>query len=361
MTKLPLILALASGIAHAQPGGPAQRAESTPATRFAAHTFAANSQGAVALPAARGVTRPWRSVTLAAPRDAILEAVLAREGERVSAGDIVARLDARVARATARAAQADADRTAEIRLAGAELEQVRFRYDRVQQLADRLGTNPTEIENARLAVTQAEARLASAKENAAHAAFALEVERARLDEHVIRAPFSGIVTRVHLDPGAMRQLAEPILDLVQLGSLKLELAVPAHLVDDLELHRPYLVHAEAPIDAPLVAWLRAAPPIIDPATRTVRCVFEIDNRETWHPAGVLASLALDEQGLPVSLDLPASAEPPLGRPDDDRAAANAQPAPGQVGPPVPERLRTEQSPRNGAFGPPTAAFPAGTD
>ncbi len=361
MTKLPLILALASGIAQAQPGGAAPRAETTPGARFSAGAFANSPPTAIALPTARGVTRPWRTVTLAAPRDAILDTILVREGDHVLAGDILAELDARVVRATARAAQANADRTAEIRLARAELEQVLFRYDRVQQLADRLGTNPTEIENARLAVAQAEARLASAEENAAHAAFALEVERARLDEHAIRAPFSGIVTKVHLDPGAMRQLAEPILDLVQLGSLKLELAVPAHLAADLELHRPYLVHAEGPIDAPLVAWLRAAPPVIDPATRTVRCVFEIDNRQARHPAGVLASLALDERGLPIPLDLPASAEPPLGRPVESVSTTNAQPAPGLIGPPIPGHLKSARSTAGPVLGPPTASFPAEMD
>ncbi len=353
MIRPALILALAASIAHAQPASAPPRAETTPTTRFAPSAFTTT----IALPAARGVTRPWRSVTLAAPRDAILAAVLVREGDRVLMGDTLAELDARVARASARAAKADADRTAEIRLAQAELEQVKFRYDRVQELADRLGTNPTEIENARLAVAQAEARLASAHENAAHANFALEVEQARLDEHDIRAPFSGIVARIHTDPGGMRQLAEPILDLVQLSSLKLELAVPAHLAEGLDLHRSYLVHAEEPINAPLVAWLRAAPPVIDPATRTVRCVFEIDNRDNHHPAGVLASLALDEEGLPIQLDLPASAQPPQGRPTDDLTTAAAQPNPGEVGPPIPAHLRTPEPPPAPVLGPPTAAYP----
>jgi RND family efflux transporter MFP subunit len=284
----------------------------------------------------RGVARPWRRVTLAAPRDGLLTSVRVVEGAPVTEGSVVAALDRRVAEASVRAAEAEAARIAEVLIAESELEDARSRARRIAQLARGLGTNEAEIEGARLRLEEARARLLAAHESSTRAAFSLEVERARLDDHLIRAPFDGVVTRVVAERGSVLSLAEPVIEVVQLDSLRVELHVPVGSTETLEIGRPYLLEGETPAETTLVGWLRAAPPVLDPATRTLRCVFEVDNRIEKLPSGFIASIVLDERGLPVPVETDDLVEPIAGKPATPTPGLNAGPRDTLVhGPPAP--------------------------
>jgi len=54
----------------------------------------------------------------------------------------------------------------------------------------------------------------------------LDLAKARLNECVIFAPFSGTITRVHVRPGDMAALKAPLLEMADLSSLVVRVAVP---------------------------------------------------------------------------------------------------------------------------------------
>ncbi len=142
-------------------------------------------------------------VQIAARRGGIVREVMVQEGDRVVAGQILARQEddeARLAysRASAEVAQAEAQLAA-IRV---DLSTARRELERLSALVDSNFVAAQRIDQARDAVATAEARLQS--QNAA-----IQTSRARLAEAafnleltVIRAPMSGRIVRRYANPGA---------------------------------------------------------------------------------------------------------------------------------------------------------------
>lgn len=142
-------------------------------------------------------------IQVAARRGGVVRAVYVQEGDRVTAGQILARQEddeARLAvqRATAEVAQAESQLAAirvDINTAQRELE-------RLQRLVDTNFVAAQRVDQARDAVAAAQARLGSQQA-------AVQTARARLNEAsynleltVIRAPMSGRIVRRYANPGA---------------------------------------------------------------------------------------------------------------------------------------------------------------
>ena len=244
-----------------------------------------------------GVARPWREVIQAAPFDGSLMSVNVKEGDHVTEGDLVAVIDNRTALAAVAAAEAAAERTgatehARVGLALAERHLERLRSSRSQGAASEAA-----LDEAEAARDQAKATLQSATEQALQASRNLELERVRLQMHDIRAPFSGTVVRVHKQPGSTMTTAEPILQLIAIDRLRVDLHMPVRFYNTLVTGTSYVLRATEPINGPVIAELQAVEPVIDPATRTFRCTFIIDNEDGKMPAGITVFPELAEPGL----------------------------------------------------------------
>jgi hypothetical protein len=130
--------------------------------------------------------------------------VSVEEGMRVSAGQVLARLDDVQFRASMALAEAQAEaarrnvRESEVRLAEARLS-----LERAQRLAaDRLNT-AADLDSARATVDSLVARIDAAREQVRVAERQIDVERANLDNTVIRAPFAGVAVSKDAQPGEM--------------------------------------------------------------------------------------------------------------------------------------------------------------
>ncbi len=118
--------------------------------------------------------------------------VLVQEGDSVSAGQGLARLDTQALEARRRAAASELDRVA------AELELARARTQRQAPLAETGSISAQTYDDARLA----EKALASALEAARAQLRALDID---LEKSVLRAPYKGQIGRQLLDRGAVTQ------------------------------------------------------------------------------------------------------------------------------------------------------------
>ncbi|HUU57156.1 MAG TPA: efflux RND transporter periplasmic adaptor subunit [bacterium] len=148
------------------------------------------------------------------------------EGDDVSAGDVVAALDAEELTAGVAAAEAAARAAADrVAAAGAAYAASDDQFKRVAR-AYPAGITKAEYERARAARDGASAELASARSLAAQA----EATKAQLDarrrEVEVRAPITGVVLSRNVEPGEVLGAGTPVVTLADLSVLELNVFIP---------------------------------------------------------------------------------------------------------------------------------------
>lgn len=195
-------VALASLIALA----PARAAESLATWTVASSNF----QG---LGSHDGTVEAVRQTVVAAQVAGAVVALPVKAGDRVKAGQLLARLDARAAeqQASAAAAQVEAARAAQ-QVATLEMQRQR------QLFASRF------ISQAALDQAEAQFKTATAQANAQLAA--AQAARTESGYFAVKAPYDGIVTELNVMPGDMAMPGRPLLTLFDPSSLRIAVAVP---------------------------------------------------------------------------------------------------------------------------------------
>jgi len=202
-----------------------------------------------------GTVEAVRQTVVAAQVAGAVVALPVRAGDRVRAGQVLARLDARAAeqQAGAAAAQVEAARAAQ---QAATLEMQRQR----QLFASRF------ISQA--ALDQAEARFRAASAQAEAQRAAAQAARTESGHFVVRAPYDAVVAEVNVMPGDMALPGRALVTLFDPTALRLAVAVPE---SDAAALRGRLA---MPVTVEIAGRrLSAAPwevlPAADPATHTV--------------------------------------------------------------------------------------------
>ena len=178
------------------------------------------------------------------------------EGTRVTAGQVVARLDDSVYRARAVAAQS-------------EFERSRIDLDRYQRLLE------TEQAVARAEVDDRRARLEMARTNLAAA-------QQDLSDTVIRAPFSGVVTKRRLETFANVQAKQAIAELQDLNTLEIVIHVPQRMLRNEGTRAQALAFIDEREDDPVPVVVKSYASEADPVTQNYEVVLSLQSR----PAGV---------------------------------------------------------------------------
>jgi RND family efflux transporter MFP subunit len=153
---------------------------------------------------ASGIANPIQQATLSTKLMGTVNEVLVREGDAVSAGQVLVRLDARDV--VAKAAQI----TAGISEAEAVQRDAATQAARIRSLYADSAATRAQLDAVETAVARAEAAVRSAR------ASARELDAVG-SYAVIRAPFAGIVTKRFVDPGAFAAPGAPLVA-VQDGS-----------------------------------------------------------------------------------------------------------------------------------------------
>jgi HlyD family secretion protein len=275
------------------------------ATRWVAP--AAKSQAGVA---AVAETAPPRAPTVAAPTGSILDAsgyvvarrqatvsakitgkvvaVLIEEGQRVEAGEVIARLDA--ANARAQVAQA----TAQLEQQRANLDAVRVTFENagptfnrnLQQYAAKFISAQT-FDDARAGYDAAQANLVVATRAVAVAEASLAVTQRNLDDTVVRAPFAGIVTVKAAQEGEM---VSPISagggftrtgigTIVDMGSLEVEVDVSESFISRVATGQAAVITLNAYPERRMPGRVVAIIPTADRAKATVKVRVGFEQRD----------------------------------------------------------------------------------
>ncbi|MDD9718956.1 efflux RND transporter periplasmic adaptor subunit [Dinoroseobacter sp. PD6] len=281
LTGTGLTLALAAGLvmggsgliaARAQQDGPAR-----PETVLPVQTAPLVIEDSYAVTARfTGQVEPARSADLGFEAGGTLAEVLVDEGDRVAAGDVLARLDIRAQQAD-RAAQVAARDAARARRDLAELTSARQ-----ERLAASDFASAQRADEARFRLAEAEAQIAQADA----AILALDVA---LSKSQITAPFDGTIAARLRDEGARLGGGTPVLRIEETEAPQLRVGLPDALAQTLG------PDATFPVTLPggtATATLDRLRPDLDPVTRTRAAVFTLDRPA---PSGTLATLEMTRE------------------------------------------------------------------
>jgi len=254
-----------------------------------------------------GTLVPREEILVAPEVDGLaVTAILVEEGDRVEAGEVLARLSRSAVDAeNAQAAAAIAQARAQIAEADANLTDARLALDRAQTLVKSSTVSRSTYDQRLSAFQAAEARKKAAEENLKVAQAQKEQADIKLARTEIKAPASGIVSRRALRLGGIASMAaEPAFRIIEDGAVELEAYVVDATLARFQTGQTARV-TPAGGDEPLVGTIRLISPEVDSATRLgrMRVALPLDAKVS---IGSFAS-GVVEIGRQTAVTLPISA------------------------------------------------------
>ncbi len=228
---------------------------------------------------ATGYVVARRQATVSSKTTGKVVEVFIEEGVQVAAGQLLARLDDSVPRAELALAESQleaARRT--LREVQAQLQQARLDLTRSEGLAERDLVSQAELDRNRLAVEEAEARLARVRQEAVVSERYLAVQRQLLEDMEIRAPFAGIVIAKAAQPGEMISPVSAgggftrtgICTIVDMDSLEVEVDVNEAYINRVHSGQPVRIRLNAYPQDDYSAEVIAIIPAAERSKATVR-------------------------------------------------------------------------------------------
>jgi membrane fusion protein, multidrug efflux system len=232
-----------------------------------------------------GTVEPENRVTVAAQEGGVVTALAVREGDRVRAGDPVARLD-------------DREVSAQLAEARALLAEAKAAHERVESL-EREGLVPrSDADTARAAFEVARART--------------EALATRLSFTRVTSPVAGVVTVRHVELGDTVAARAGVVELAS-GRTVLRVPVSELHVVKLSVGHPARVRVDALPDVEVAAHIGRIFPAADPASRLVTVELVLDDPPSRLRPGFLARAELVLERVPDALMVP---EPAVVRGSD---------------------------------------------
>jgi RND family efflux transporter MFP subunit len=214
-------------------------------------------------------TRPKADVRLSAEISGIVEAVHVDLGDRVEAGQLLARVRGQTFVQAVREAQASlAHGEAATLRATVDLELAERERERGARLVERGALTRAEFEaiDGRYRLAQAALELARAESQQRQA----RLDRARVDlsNTRVEAPFSGAIAERSVEPGALIGPGNPLFRMVDTGAIVVRFSAPEADVARLAVGQAVEVAFDAVGGPPLTGRIDRIAPLVDAQTRT---------------------------------------------------------------------------------------------
>ena len=224
-----------------------------------------------------GTVRAAARAELAAGADGEVTEVAVSEGDHVGRGQVLVRIDPRLARAELRAAQAATQ------AATTDQEQAARDAERFSMAGNRIAS-ALEIERAGSSARALEAVQQSRAADVSRA-------RASLSRHTVTAPFDGVVASRRVDPGDWVSPGTPAVELVADSTLEIFVRVEPDLLADVEVGAAAtLVRGAREVAARVEGVVRA----LDPETRTAQLrLLLTEDAPPWLLAGATVDVVFE--------------------------------------------------------------------
>ncbi|WP_375174968.1 efflux RND transporter periplasmic adaptor subunit [Pseudooceanicola sp.] len=241
---------------------------------------------AVALEPIRCLIEADDLIELSTPVAGIISEVAVGRGDRVEAGQIVARLDSRAEEASLKLAEAQAADTTAIDAARVRLTFLETQAERANTLAARNAVSETVANEAQQEAEIARQSLREAEFNKSLAAIEAERARVQLDQKTLRSPVTGVVTEQLLSPGEYQAGETQIVTVAKLDVLRIEAFAPLDYFEHLALGHQAEILPEPPFDQPHKATITVIDNVFDASTGTFGIRLELPNADFALPAGL---------------------------------------------------------------------------
>ncbi len=223
-------------------------------------------------------------------RPGLVIALAADDGDRVNAGQVLARLDTESLELTRRQTAAE---LAEVQ---ARLALARATYERRRALAGRGNTSAQDLDDSRFSAAALNAQ--TERLRAALAGIDLDLRKSALV-----APFDAVVTRRMIDEGTVVASAQPVFRLLEAGASEARIGVPPAVGARLAVGSTQdLVVGGEQVRATVTAVVDE----LDAGTRTMTVILAID-RTLAGPSGQLARLRVEDTVASAGFWLPTTA------------------------------------------------------
>ena len=216
---------------------------------------------------ALGTAQSREGVVITSQQTGLIKQLHFRDGQMVRADDLLVTLH-------------DDEERAKLREAEAKLADNRSQLERLQNLTSGSAVSKSMLEEKAYAVQVAEAQL--------------QVARAALDKRYIRAPFSGVLGARQVSPGALVTVGTPITTLDNLSTVKVEFTVPEMQAGNIEPGLTLAATSAAYPGEKFKGKLTHVDTRINPATRTLNLLAEIDNSERRLKPGMLIDIRITQ-------------------------------------------------------------------
>ena len=230
-----------------------------------------------------GTVTSERTASLSPRVSGLVSRVRVDAGDRVSKGKALVDLDATLAKlALERTAAA-------VEEAQAQLSEQDRLYEEAREMFAR-GLVPETFMHA----AAAERRVAAARVNRLVAE--QKEQREVVRRHTLVAPFTGVVSNRYTDPGEWVETGSPVLDLVDMGRLRIDVQAPQERYDQISVGMPVKVSLDALIGETLEGKVIARVPVNDPGARTFLVRVRLTSASQVMTPGMSAQVAVPLRG-----------------------------------------------------------------
>ena len=215
----------------------------------------------------------------------LLESVLINRGDRVVAGQVIARLASDVETATVALMSEQAESTSEIEAQQARFDLAMKKLARTEELVKRNISSRGDLEEsvAEMEVVKREVAIAEMRRRAA----GLELNRARtvLEQKTIRSPISGVVIERSLSKGEYLDQDGKLATIAQLDPLFVETFLPVSQFGNIKKGMSAVVQPNEPIGGTHEGVVKVVDQVFDAASSTFGVRVELGNVDHLLPAG----------------------------------------------------------------------------
>lgn len=239
------------------------------------------------------VATPSQIVKLGSAETGLLAKLEIRRGDRVEAGQEVARLESSVEEANVRLAATEADAGEAIASQQQRLDVALATLERSKKLLDSGSVTRSRIDELEAAVEITRLDLAAERRKADVAAQELARQKAMLERLTIHAPISGVVTSVDTHVGEFVRQDTVVATIVATDPLLVDAYLPTELWATTQVGAKVAVELDRPSTTRLDGTIIVVDSVFDTASATFGVRVELPNPGSAIPGGQRCRLDLD--------------------------------------------------------------------
>jgi RND family efflux transporter MFP subunit len=235
---------------------------------------------------------PNQTLKLTTPVQGVIGSLAVNRGDRITRGQVLARLDSAVEQSNLDIARLRATNDAEAAATAARLEFLRRRLARKDRLQNNTFGSQQELEEAQSDVRVAEAQLRGHALNLDQAR--LEAVRAEglLRQRQVVSPVDGVVVERALGEGEYVNDQAHVMTVAELDPLRVETFLPIAVYRRLRVGDVLTIRPEEPVGGSYPARVAVVDRVFNAASRTIGVRLELPNPDLVLPAGIHCTLEM---------------------------------------------------------------------